>query len=98
MATFFVCILSPVSKPVIKKCDENLIEKSKKKYINSVNEMQEYPNALISAYYAMELLGIDEPDKRKEEIMKVTRDDIIKLAQKINVDTIYLLGGEDNDE
>ena len=78
--------------------DENLIEKSKKKYINSVNEMQEYPNALISAYYAMELLGIDEPDKRKEKIMKVTRDDIIKLAQKINVDTIYLLGGEDNDE
>ena len=37
-------------------------------------------------------------DKRREKINKVTKEDVIKLASKIHLDTIYLLEGEDNEE
>ena len=77
---------------------DDLIEKAKKRYINSVDTMLEYPNAVISSYYAMELLNTDEIEKRKEEIMKVTHKDIENLSRKIYLDTIYLLGGEDSNE
>ena len=80
------------------KFKEEEIEKAKEKYINSLNTMLEYPNALVSSYYAMELLGLDEIEKRKEEIMKVTYKDIVSLSKKIHLDTIYLLGGDDNNE
>lgn len=80
------------------KFSDEEIEKAKKRYINSVDTMLEYPSAVISSYYAMELLNTDEIEKRKEEIMKVTGKDIENLAKKIYLDTIYLLGGEDNNE
>lgn len=78
--------------------DEEMIKKAQNKYISSVNSIEEHPHMLISSYYAMELLGTDEPEERKKQIMKVTYDDIRNLAKKISIDTIYLLGGEDNYE
>lgn len=78
--------------------DEISIKKAQSKYINSVNTVEEHPSLLISSYYAMELLGTDEPEERKKQIMKVTHEDIMNLAKKITIDTVYLLGGEDSNE
>lgn len=78
--------------------DETSIKKAQNKYINSVNSIEEHPSLLISSYYAMELLGTDEPEERKKQIMKVTYDDIKNLAKKITINTVYLLGGEDSNE
>ena len=77
---------------------EEQIEKAKSKYINSLNQTLENPLAITSSYYAMELMGIDDIETRKKEILKVTYKDIKELSKKIHLDTIYLLGGEDNDE
>lgn len=78
--------------------DEESIKKAQNKYISSVNSIEEYPLMLISSYYAMELLGTDEPEERKKQIMKVTYEDIKNLAKKISIDTVYLLGGETSNE
>lgn len=70
------------------------VENSKKYYISALDEVEDRPNQIISSYYAMDLLGVDNVEKRKEEIMKVSKDDIIALAKKIKIDTVFLLGGD----
>ncbi len=70
------------------------IDKAKKYYLSLLEEAQDRPSQIISSYYAMDLWGIDSMEKRKEEILKVTKEDIVKLAKKVHVDTIFLLGGD----
>ena len=41
----------------------------------------------------MELIGTDTIDKKREMIVKVTKDEIIKVAKKVKLDTIFLLEG-----
>jgi len=78
--------------------DDELIEQAKIRYQSVIDEVYDYPNQLISAYYASEILGVDFPDVRKKKIMEVTKDDIVKMSKKVKMDTIYLLGGKDTDE
>lgn len=74
------------------------LENVKKYYVSSLEELEDRPNQIISSYYAMDLLGVDDLEKRKNMIMKVTREDIVKLANKIKIDTVFLLGGDKNDK
>ena len=71
------------------------INKAKIQYITILEELQENPLQIISSYYSMELLDFDCLDKRKEQIQNVTYNDIKKLSNKIYMDTIYLLKGEE---
>ena len=73
------------------------IEKAKIKYISLVDEMYDYPSQIISYYYASEILNSDLPEARKQMVDKVTKQDIINVSNKVYLDTIYLLGGEDNE-
>ena len=79
------------------KITEDEIEKAKVKYISLVEEMYDYPSQIISYYYASEILNSDLPEERKKMVEKVTKEDIISVSKKIYIDTIYLLGGEDNE-
>jgi len=76
---------------------EEEIEKSKIKYISLVDEMYDYPSQIVSYYYASEILKSDLPEERKKMINKVSKQDIINVSNKIYMDTIYLLGGENNE-
>lgn len=78
--------------------DEEMIERAKTRYNSILDEIYDYPNQIISAYYASEILGVDFPEIRKKKIMEVTKEDIIKISKKIKMDTIYLLGGRDVNE
>ena len=62
-----------------------------------VEEMYDYPSQIISYYYASEILNSDLPEERKKMVDKVTKEDIISVSKKVRIDTIYLLGGEDNE-
>ena len=75
---------------------EEDVENAKKYYLSILEEAIDKPGQIISSYYAMSLWGVDPLEKRKEEILKVTKDDIIKLSKKINIDTVFLLGGDKN--
>ena len=39
---------------------------------------------------------MDLLDKRQKEIIKVTREDVMELAKKVYLDTIYLLKAEES--
>lgn len=70
------------------------IENAKKYYLSILEEAEDRPNQIISSYYAMALWGVDDLEKRKKEIIKVSKSDIMNLAKKVHLDTVFLLGGD----
>ncbi len=76
---------------------EEEIQKAKVRYISLVDEMYDYPSQIISYYYASEILNSDLPEERKKMVEKVTYDDIVNVSNKVHIDTIYLLGGEEDE-
>lgn len=77
--------------------DDDII-KAKITYINSLKELEDSPQSLLSLYAGIEYLGSDDLETRFKRINKVTASDVIKLASKIHLDTIYLLEGDSNEE
>ena len=77
--------------------NEDII-KAKVTYINSLKELEDSPQSLISLYAGMEYLGSDDIGERLTKINKVTPTDVVRLASKIHLDTIYLLEGEIDEE
>lgn len=73
---------------------EEDMEKARKAYIATLDEIPDYPTQIVSSYYAMETIGIEDIEMRKKRIFEVTKEDIQKISQKINIDVIYLLGGK----
>ena len=73
--------------------DEDII-KAKITYINTLKELEDNPQNVISLYAGIEYLKSDNIDQRFIKINKVTKNDVVKLASKIHLDTIYLLEGE----
>ena len=77
--------------------DEDII-KAKVTYINSLKELEDNPQNVISLYEGIEYLNSDTIRDRIIKINKVTKRDIIKLASKIHLDTVVLLEGNSNEE
>ena len=65
----------------------------KENYLSLLKEIEDNENAIIETYLAKDLLNLGDIEERKTEIMKVTKEDIIKVAKKIKIDTVYLLEG-----
>ena len=63
-------------------------------YLSGLQEIEDNPSQTIASYYAMDKLGIDSIDERKEKIKQVTKEDIQNLANKIFIDSVFLLGGD----
>ena len=60
---------------------------------SSIKEFDEYPNSIIDYYFSMEYLNSDDINTAIKFIESVTKEDIIKLSKKVNLDYIYLLKG-----
>ena len=71
------------------------IKVAQENYISSLNEVEDSSDGIVEAYLANELLGLGDLETRKKEIMKVTKEDVMKVAKKIKLDTIFLLEGVD---
>ena len=78
------------------KFDDDDIIKAKITYINSLKELEDNPQSLLSLYAGIEYLNSDDLENRFAKINKVTKANIIKLASKIHLDTIYLLEGDNH--
>lgn len=77
--------------------DEDIIA-AKESYISLLKEIEDNENAIIETYLAKEILNLGDIEERKQEIMKVTKEDIMKVAKKVKIDTIFLLEGVLEDE
>lgn len=72
---------------------EDDINVFKENYLSLLKEIEDNENAIIDTYLAMDLLNLGDIETRREEIMKVSKEDIIKVAKKVKIDTIFLLEG-----
>ena len=73
--------------------DDDII-KAKITYINSLKELEDSSESLLSLYAGIEYLNSDTLEDRFKKINKVTKEDVIKLSNKVHLDTIYLLEGD----
>ena len=75
------------------------LEKAKQAYLTSLEEMEDSPRALIEANIAKNLLGLEDISSRGEQVRKVSKEDIQRVAKKVKMDTIFLLkGGTEHEE
>lgn len=86
-------ILDEVNKIKNGKFSKNDILNGILTYQNSLKEMKDNPSGLISLYQGINYLKASSVNTRFKNIKKVTKKDIINLAHKIKIDTIYLLKG-----
>lgn len=73
--------------------DDSKIENAKTTYINGLTELEDNQDSVISLYEGMEYLNSDTIDNRIKNIKKVTRDDVIRVANMVHLNVIYLLEG-----
>ena len=74
------------------------IMKAKVTYINSIKELEDNPQNLLSMYTGIEYLKSDDIDGRIKKLSKVTKKDITRLASKMHLDVRYMLKGEENED
>lgn len=77
--------------------DDDDLNAAKTTYINSLREIEDSQASIIRIFESHEYLNFDLLDKRTD-VLNVTKEDIINFSKKINLDTIYLLEGENNEE
>ena len=77
--------------------DEDL-ENGKKIYKNSALELFDSPNSIINMYMSHEYIGSDLYEDKIKNIDKVTKEDIISLANKLHLNKIVLIEGEEDEE
>ena len=80
--------LNDMKKGIFKEKD---IKDAKAVIIGILNEIEDYPNSILNYYFNAIYLNDDSKEKQIKEIKKITKKDIIKLANKIDIDTILLI-------
>ncbi|MCA0969075.1 insulinase family protein [Halobacillus litoralis] len=78
---------------------EDQVNETKEQVINQLQETMDNANGLIEVLYHQMISGAEMPaGDLMENIRKVTKEDVVKMANKIKLDTIYFLtsleGGE----
>ncbi len=74
------------------------IEFAKNSYLSMLKEVEDSQNAIIETYVAKDLLNLGDIEERKKMIMNVTKEEIVNVAKKVKMDTVFLLEGASEDE
>jgi predicted Zn-dependent peptidase len=48
---------------------------------------------MIDNYFMMDIMNLDDIETRRKKMKAVTADEIVKVAKKIKMDTIYCIEG-----
>lgn len=76
------------------KFSSDLFNGVKEIYYNSLVKIEDSQKDLVTSYTSELFIGNDSPDIRKKEMEKVTKEDVMNLAKKVYIDTVYLLKGD----
>lgn len=82
--------LNDMKKGKFKDSDINI---AKEYFETALEETEESQHRLIDNYMMMEFIGTDTLDVKRKMMNKVTKKEIVKVAKKVNIDTIFLLEG-----
>lgn len=72
---------------------EEDIENAKELYQTAIDEIEGSESEIIASYYMIELLGVDTIETKAKKMKEVTKKEIIKVAKKVKIDTVYMLEG-----
>lgn len=78
--------------------NDSEIENAKITYINAVLDIADSPFGIIGSFLAHDYYDADMMEEKIEQIKKVTKNDLVNLANKIIIDTVYLLKGDSENE
>ena len=76
------------------KFSAELFNGVKEIYYNSLIKIEDYQADLVNSYISEIFVGNDSIRDRKKQMEKVTKEDVMNLAKKVHIDTVYLLKGE----
>ena len=74
------------------------IKAAKEVIISVINEINDSPWAIIEYYTNYLYFNTDTIEKQINEIKRITKEDVIKISKKIDIDTIFLLKEDQNEE
>lgn len=77
---------------------DNDIEKAKINVKASLKEVEDNQSTILNVYEGHVYLGYDLIEDRNKNIDKVSKKDILNIAKKIKLDTIFLLEGSKRNE
>ena len=86
-----------------KICDGDItddeISDAKKSYANRMREIMDNPS-ILPMWYFLRKGAWDKrsPERDAEDIEKLCREDIVKIAKSVELDTVYLLAGKGENE
>ena len=55
-------------------------------------------SSVIDNYFMSSIINTDTIDEKRKKINKVTKNEIIKVAKKVKIDTVFLLEGDINEK
>lgn len=73
---------------------DELLDKAKEYYTSAIDDIIESSFQIIESYYMMELLGVDDLETKRKKMLKVTKEEVVAVAKKTKLNTIYILKGE----
>ncbi len=73
------------------------IKIAKEFYNTSITSIEESPMNLMREYIAEEIIQMEPYQERKQIMNKVTKKEIVRAMKKVNMDTIFLLEGESDE-
>lgn len=79
------------------KFSDKDIKIAKEFYQTSIESIEENPMNLIREYITQEITGIEPYQERGKRMAKVTKREIIKAMKKVNMDTVFLLEGNEDE-
>ena len=74
------------------------IVKAKEYFTTALDDMLESPLEIIDCYYMMEVLGSDDFKTKREKMLMVTKEEILAVANKVSLHTVFLFKGVNNEE
>ena len=86
-------------KEVLKRVQEGKItgidiNSAKKEYLCDIDNLKESNNNLIEYHYGMEVFHSDDFMTKTMMIKKISKEDIVSVANKLSIDTIFFLKGD----
>ncbi len=74
------------------------IENAKVEYISILDESYDDMENIIESNVVKDLMNLDDFVVRRQKAQEVTKEDIIEVAKKMTIDTIYLLKGAQDEK
>ncbi len=90
-------LINETIKEMERKVSEDEVKRAVSSIISSINMSLDSPAQIIDMYLFKYMGSIDEIDERIAKFKKITKEDVIKIARKVSINTVYILKGGEKD-